>query len=447
MACDFVSVSIMSGPSGLALSAGPIAAGLAFSAAAWAAQTNFGRNYPALKRRRVDREEGEVTADLEEGELQPRRLDFSSKAYMNNQSHGIIKRSVRLGRREPYERKMKKIQKAAERAWVYAFRGINGMDSTTGNNKGWFSLYYGTPMPAGNPADLRKFPIDCFNLTGIDQQGTIATDLSIVPVAAGQYNFNVNVPFSLAIAADGSCTWALGPTAETNGPAETRNWSVEKVTNTDNPNTLTPPGQHAYLDWVRAQFMIYGKKKEESRVTVRLVQFTRDEFCPEWGYLEAPLSGSTDTKQRFDAVAQQFAKGLINNPIATKSNTTREPFFKELYKKVVVIPPKMTDDENDDPTKVQLEIFKRFNKLISYRDVQRAANGIPQENRGEMSVEQIIKPSELGYRSQPSRLRDNVYLLITAWDPREVSGVVLPSSDYQNSYDLNLRKRHTFELV
>lgn len=97
--------------------------------------------------------------------------------------------------------------------------------------------------------------------------------------------------------------------------------------------------------------------------------------------------------------------------------------------------------------RVSSRVSLRFNKLISYRDVQRAANGIPQENRGEMSVEQIIKPSELGYRSQPSRLRDNVYLLITAWDPREVSGVVLPSSDYQNSYDLNLRKRHTFELV
>lgn len=366
------------------------------------------------------------------------------KRMSNNQSHGILRSRAVIGRKEPYISKMKKIQKAAERAVVYAFRGINPMSAASGSNKGYFDLWQGGYVGDGIPEGVTRFPVDVYNLTAIDQGGTVNPDLGIQPVAPPPaFNFNVNVPWTLASDASGNMSWVYGRGGQTNSGAVTRYWSIEKQTNSENPAFVVQPGQHCYMDWVRAKLMIYGKKRDETRVHVRLVQFTRDEFCPEYGYVETFNNISTDARQRFDTVAQQFVKGLINNPVATKSNTTRLPFFNVLYSKTVVIPPKMTDDENDDPTKVQLDIFKRMNKLISYKDPGRSV-GVPQETLSELNVEQFIKSSEISLRSQPSTLRSNVYLMITAWDPRPTG---VPTTDFQNSYDLNLRKRHTLELV
>lgn len=363
---------------------------------------------------------------------------------MNNQSHGIIVTRRRLGRKEPYDAKMRKIQKASERAIVYAFRGINPLTNATGSNKGWFDLNQGSYTGSGIPAGQTCFPVHCYNLTAIDQQGTINANLSIAPVVAGQIRLNVNVPWKLGSDSAGNMSWLYGRAGETNDVAEVREWSVEKITNQDTPTVLPTPGVKAYLDWVSARFMVYGKKKDETRLYIRLVKFTRPEYCPEFGYLDSPLTVGSDAKQRFDAVAQNFVKGLINNPIATKSNIIKEKFFTVLFEKYISIPPKMTDDENDDPMKVQFDLFKRMNKLIDYSDPQRNANGAPQETLALLNVEQYIAPSNLGYRSQPKRLEDNVYLMVSCWDPRIEA---VPTTDYQNSYDLNLRKKHTIELV
>jgi len=428
----------MSGPSFWALSAAPAAAGLVFTGAAWAAQTNFGRN---PKRRRPNPPEGAVpdTPDMEEGELQPRRL------FTNGQSHGILKRRINLGRKETYDRKMRKIQKASERALVYAFRGINTMDGVTGSNKGYFNLYHGPYTGSNVASNQRGFPFDVFNLTAIPQGGVVAV--------GGDFPFNAAVPLTAArtdvcvpwkLCCDTTSnvwSWQYGQPGETNTTGVTsRTWTPEKITNFNIvPGNTTPvPGHSAYLDWVRARFMVYGRKKEESRVRIQLIQFTRDEFCPEYDIVEGqPNVG--DNVTRLSAVATNFVKGMINNPIVTKTNNTKEKFFNVLFTKELVIPPKMTDDENDDPLKVQFDMFKRMNKLIKYSLPTSTADTIDN-----IVNEEFVGAPSTGFRAQPTRLSQNVYLMISSWDPRLTS---TPTTEYQTTYDLNLRKRHTVEYA
>lgn len=363
----------------------------------------------------------------------------------NGQSHGILKRRAVVGRREPYARKMRKIQKSSERALVFAFRGINPMSAVTGSNSGWFNLWQGGYTGPNLGVNLQCFPVDVYNLTAVPQGGVINADGYIdfdYTAAVTSVKTGVIVPWKLCQnTATNNMNWYYGRPGESNGATEPRTWTPEKVTNFNIApgGTIPVPGHSSYLDWVRARFMIYGRKKEESRVRVQLVQFTRDEFCPEYDYVENDAGTNADERLRLNNVSQNFVKGLVNNPISTKSNTTKEPFFRVLYSKYIAIPPKQTDDENDDPLKVQFDLFKRMNKLIRYDQPTNAV-----ENNNQLNNEQYIAAPSAAFRSQPTRLRDNVYLMISSWDPR-TTGV--PSTDYQTSYDLNLRKRHTVELT
>lgn len=360
----------------------------------------------------------------------------------------IVRTSARRGRKPSVAKKVRQIVKASERNAIFNFRGMNTLGSVSGLNKGFFTLAY---QDNAEFTDWQSMPVHCYNLTGIPQGGTLTNQ----NFSFGSYDVGVQVPWVLAVkksaGGDDNASWQPGQPGQTNdtvGGTVSRTWNLEHLTDATDPSSVGAFGRHVYNDWISAKFMIYGKKKQDTKLHIRLVKFTRDEFCPEFDEVEASAVITKDARLRFVDAAKSLLKPLINNPIASRISAGRSKMFTVLYDKYISIPPKSDDDSNDDPAIVQHNLFYRMNKVMDHSDPRRGA-AEPADDGEDVALladERYVPPSAVGFRAQPKRLRDNVYLMVSSWDPF-AWGAAAPTTDYSNTYDLNLRRKVTLELV
>jgi len=347
----------------------------------------------------------------------------------------IVRRKVSIGRKEPFARKALKLARTSQRGLTFNFRGIKTMSNTTGGNTGYFTL-----QQKNVDANWASMPVHVFNVTNYPQ-GRIVDGNGVVTVST---LYAPSVHWQLAIkrtGGDDNCSWLPGLNGQTNTVSTHPGWNLVKQDLGVVGASATPITRFGYLDYVNAKLMIYGKKKQDTKLRVQLVQFTRDYFCPEFDSMRGDNPINEGEKQEFCDVVKSYVKPLINNPIASRPRTTAIPFYRTIYSKYISIPPKDDSDSNDDPYIVQLNLFRRMNRLVDFN----APRDDPGETTTQLNDEAYVLPTEMQHvRGTPKNLRGSIYLMVSCWDPIEL-GDAAGSTDFQNTYDLNLQTKWTLE--
>lgn len=389
------------------------------------------------------------------GPTWPSRNKSASAWKAASGTTGLITSSVRQGRRDPNLEK--KLVRASERHIIFTIRGLNQWNSETGANRGYQSLMLATP---GGVNDVRHYPVHLWNLTAVPQ-GTSLVDYQCV----GNASINPVPGFVLqqAIGTSGQgMLWNEGVltaiTLNGNNSAQPipSAWSPEQVSDLSSDQTSTATigafGRKSFLDWVDLKMMVYGKRKHDTYVTISLVKFREPEYCPE--FFKAPNNPSSGGFISNDDVGKEVAdywKGVVtrlcNNPIMRRPQIVKKKVMDVLYKKVIKLGTKQTDEANQDVMVHMFSMFKRFNKLINHTNVDRTN---ATEDAAAILNEFNIPTSRTDYGPQPNKLTDNIYLMITAYTPHDYGTGNLQAPEYQNyqnSYDIVLRKKCYLDLA
>jgi len=394
---------------------------------------------------------------------QYRKAQATARRAFVGDSHpgtvGLVRSKYTSDRKD--KRKVAKIVSASERYVTWIVRGLNQWNSITGANRGYYSLANYT---TGANAD-RIYPIHCWNLTAVPQ-GAALIDWQ----AVGNNNVAPLCGFALrqAIGTNPAGTTSMGwntaviSTLTASGANGFNSWSVEQVSDLNGNLASTGPigalGRKHYLDWMDIRLMVYGKRKHDARITMELVRFDEDIYCPEYYVVNNPVNNtyfpSSSNTAQVQAAGSEVgeywrsrASALVNNPITPRPTLQKKKVYTCLYKKTFNISGKSTDEANADVNVMMHKFFKRYGWLRDHTDtLQSLETDVDLQN--EFSLAQQTPRQD--FQPQPNKLRDNIYLLMTCETPHDYGVGVLTDpgyQDFQASYDLVIRKKTILDLA
>lgn len=368
----------------------------------------------------------------------------------------------REGRRPRPLSKILRMAKGSEKYVIHRFANIGAMSSDAGANRGTTALC--SFVRTADGAGTQAFPVHLFNLTCYPQ--SFVSGETFISTTNGDSAKNppvmwglrgtvpvVNAGMRIGYFETPGVNTASAQINQLNNPVNNR-WALQynKDVEITNPgtNAQSPAiGRTGYLDWAAIRLLFYGKKNYDTKINVSLIKFTRDEYTPDWnwrgGYANSTLEAGI--QEELDEKWKTVLHPLINNPIATRESRRRAPFVV-LENHPITIPSKDSSDVNADPEQVVFNLFKRFNKVIDFsRENRPTGVGVDEtvtdfQNENDPGLSTSIEMGE-----HPKRVRDNIYLMISAWDPlnpvTEVSLTLPEVVNFRNTYDFNISRRYT----
>lgn len=268
-----------------------------------------------------------------------------------------------------------------------------GDSGATGYLRGQSFLAYQASRD-GNP-NLTSMPVRLFNLFSTAQNPT-------TNVAAPLWELVYDT--SLA-----SYRWFSGY-GRNNLAVADQKWQLEN--NSAYGTSVGGIRDKGFIRWSRARLLFYGKQQQDTKITVSLVQFAKDQNCPEFYPMAAGYTDPVDleTKEMLDRVV----KPLINNPIASQIQN-QKPMMKVLKKYTIDIDATLSIDNDKDVDRRILDIFNRWDRMLDFTP----------ENPNPTNLSALEDPnkwplpvtSNTNYPTVPKRIRDSVYVLITSHQP------------------------------
>lgn len=243
-------------------------------------------------------------------------------------------------------------------------------------------------------------------------------DITCVSNATGTTSSAATVGYKLGFSADTAAALATWTPLTSMVPLQ--QWSIMSAPNA-NPDRME--GGQSFLDWVSIKLLLYAATTIPNKVTVDLVQFTRDAFVP------APDDFTTMPVEH-TAFWQAMIHRHIWNPIHPVNGTHRK-YIKVLKSITIEMDPKETDEMSGTRYK-EVNLFCKLNRRLNYRWKE---DNIP-----------VVGPSTVGVSSNTvnqNRVhpRARIFLLIRSHSPMQMP---LGISDQTNSvsYDISLTKKH-----
>lgn len=267
-------------------------------------------------------------------------------------------------------------------------------------------------------ANLTTMPVKMFNLSSTAQGS------------------NISSPFwELVYNNTGSSYCWFNGYGLSNTAVATQPWIVE-----DNAGiaAATPHlRRKALMRWSRCRLQFYGKTKQPTKITVQIVKFLDEEFCPEYYTLTSGYTANVTNKAK--EMLDRICKPLVNNPIASQLATSK-PTLKVLKEYVIEIDPTRSTDNDQDVHRRVLDIFNRWDRVVNLTapNSNVAANTLANLD----DANKYVGPSS-GYGVVPNKINDSVYLVIKSMQARKVddsgAGVVQSTVAETASMDWNIQ--------
>lgn len=152
------------------------------------------------------------------------------------------------------------------------------------------------------------------------------------------------------------------------GVTPVQEWQFEDTSRTSGAGTETR--RNGFCNWTRLRLQFYGKTKSPTMIRVRLIKFIDEQSTPDAQTYTSGYSAALPSQMR--AQLDQNFKPLINNTIAGQINPDR-PAFRTIKTWAINIDPTETDQNDTDVYRRVVDIFNRWNKVVSFRSANTSA--------------------------------------------------------------------------
>lgn len=309
------------------------------------------------------------------------------------------KLTASYGRGIGYAKKQLKIVNSNTEKTVYLWRNLNQV----WGNAGKMRLESHQPGAAGTPL---LCPCHVFDITCVSNATGTTPSAGIVGHTLG---------FTSDVANTALATWT-----PLNNQTGLQQWSVQTA---PNGNSDRMEGGQSYLDWLNVKLLFYAATTIPNKITIELVQFTRDAFVPN-------PDDVTATSVEHTAFWQAMIHRQIWNPIFPVSGTYRK-YVKVLKSITVEMDPKETDEMSSTRYK-EVNLFCKLNRRLNYRWKDTAIPLV-----GPTTIDTPVNFTNQN-RVHP---RGRIFLMIRSTSPMQMP---LGSSTQTNtvSYDIAMTKKH-----
>lgn len=306
--------------------------------------------------------------------------------------------SASYGRGIGYAKKQLKIVNSNTEKTVYLWRNLNQVWGSAGKMR----LESHQPGAAGTPL---LCPCHVFDITSVSNATGTSPSAAIVGHTLG---FTTDQPTAAA-------TW----TPLTN-QSNLQQWSVMTA---PNGNSDRMEGGASYLDWLSVKLLFYCATTIPNKITIELVQFTRDAFVPN-------PDDVTTTSLEHTAFWQAMIHRQIWNPIFPVAGNYKK-YVKILKSITVECDPKETDEMSNTRYK-EVNLFCKLNRRLNYRWKDTAIPLV-----GPTTIDTPINLTNQN-RVHP---RARIFLMIRSTSPMQMP---LGASTQANtvSYDIAMTKKH-----
>lgn len=345
----------------------------------------------------------------------------SKDAGGNTYDRGKVTRGRRLSKR----RRIDKLVQSEKNTVVFRY---NGVTSYSGQ-KGYYALFNFRNTVSGS----RHIPMHLYDLTAIlNNTGT------------GQIGAPVGYHMRLGSANDLGWKHLRG---STDLGADFTNNQMQLERGTTAQGEVFNMGAKGFLQWIDIRLVLYCMLTTPTRFTVRLVQFTDQDYVPTQGGV-ATTDGTTETTITNLDVYNFYAnltKPYISNPILDNYGSGKK-YLKTLYKFDKIFQPRATiASDSTTPTSYELRIFKWINKIISYNwdESTRLNNTTTQQ-----ADDAFVREFSSNFLATPKHEK-RIFLMIQA-QALETTGTVNPidadasavSNGTSPTYDLMIRTKY-----
>lgn len=316
------------------------------------------------------------------------------------------------GRRKSKRRRALAIVSANVNRVDYGYRSIKPSFDSGGGNL--LMMKYGTA--AGNIS----MPCYVFSLSHVHQYGSNGTYQPCRPAR------------QLQLSSTGAFQWA-----EINGQAGdgTSTTELQQIANQRWASTTTGLGAHAYLNWTKVMFNLYGCKTKPIRYRIMLCRPTEDEASPY--FYASGSSVGVDQQQHLENMTKPF----VSNPIAVVDHATR-PKWSILKTWEYEIQPTSTTESDAEPHVKTIKFFQRWGRVFHFNDTTGANVGGLQTTKYGDSVEIFdgtksyadYTTGQVNVRPQD---RNILFFCIMATDYSAPSTTF--STDTRGSFDVSIR--------
>lgn len=292
-----------------------------------------------------------------------------------------------------------KLVKSVSAPLRYHFGNVKDINSAEGSY--WLS------QQQYNATNYR-LPVYLFNLFTLSQlaNGVVDTDKQAYP-AFELYRNIVNGVYS----------WGPVPGLST-VDGTTPTYVKERIAPT--PSTDHTIGRKGMIDWSRVKVCIWGKKQNPTRVRVRLIRFTDEEFCPEFTLNRA--NGFTVTTTNIKKVNEYWENVMkydLNGPQGSAPRSDKKRYVKVLKEFIVNMNPVDAAAEviPGDPRAHMrhIDIFNRWGRVMDYTEPDATAGVGIADLR---NVNKFDQPSR-EYSGYLRRADQAVYVMIDSVQPYE----------------------------
>lgn len=295
-----------------------------------------------------------------------------------------------------------------------------------------------------DPGQRTYLPVYAFDLTSMDQyKGASAYPY---PFARLYYDKGFDVfRWNYEQCRNADDTSLIGSWTTEVGPRQTPTAGNTKAT------------YASFIDWVDANFMIYGPRYFPSRVTISVVQFTDEFVCPTAAYDfiptnaqpgayvdTLPTSYTGDDKENYNDFWVSFIDRLVRHPLAKKGKTKIGSKMKTLYTKTFEFNPTSTTETDARGHQNMFRLRYNIDKVVRYDEDAAEAGLIPIDN-------EIQDPDEYPQYdtandvSTTCNRKGRVYLLISGFAPVDTTTYTPPAGGNvawaHCSFDLQVRRK------